>query len=1041
MDLAPLHVHSSHSLLDGLPTIPQLVARAVELGYSALALTDINSTAGCILFVQECRRAGIRPIVGVELRDHADPSLRLVLLARNAAGYGDLCELTTFHMLGRRGPALEDLFARPFPDLVALCPHPELLQRLAHTPLRGSLSGVIALHDAVAASRSRAVEAVCHQEGLRSAVAHEAWFLDPHEHELHRVLRAIAYNTDLSRLHPSVCAPETGWLLPPGRLRERYGNHADALAHSETLSASCRDDLASSDWILPHIDVPEGYTPDTWLARLAREGLLDNYGGKSEWVRANSLQEKELAVIERTGYASYFLMVREIRRFAARAFAGGYRRSRECSIMRGSAANCLTFYNIGASDLDPVRYNLYFERFLNESRTSPPDADLDFGWDERERALEWFFETYGEDRVCILSATHHFRRRAAFRETAKVLGFSDAQVGAVYDRLRREPLRPDTHWLERVQEIDPSLASVARLAEQVRGRPHFLGQHPGGVIVTNDPIWRHVSCQRSGGSTNRVVSQIDMHGGIEFLGLVKFDILGNGSLSVLRDALAMLEGQNIPDPRVWDLDSVLEDPLVQRMMSEGDTRGVFYLESPAQIRLNRRAGAHSFEDIGITSSLVRPAGTAYVERFVERHREARNQLSDRPSEEGGKSEPTWSWLHPSLRGILHDSHDVCVFQEDVTRLCVEIAGLSFAEADRVRKMMNSAHEGEPPEYHLTARRFQQGCRTTSGLSAEQAAELWERVASFRGFSFCKSHSLSYAQLSFRCAFVKSRWPAVFWASVIANDHGFYPTSAYLDEARRAGIRILSWDINASGWKWTGGEGWMRPGFQHVKGVRRASIDRIVSERASNGLYGDLADFLARVSIHRSEVESLIRVGAFDRLGNGRVHNLAWLAEMGHRAASGRGTGATGGLLDLFASSGIPEHILRLPSETAVERALDEQKLAGFTVSENLLEGLAVLGAKRGAVAAARLPEFVGRSVRVLGIPVAQRVHRVTRSGERMLFLTLSDASGMLDAVLWPDVYRKFHAAASSGGILELQGKVTAQDDTHALDTQVVEEIR
>jgi len=1036
MALAPLHVHSAHSLLDALPTIPQLVARAVELGYPALALTDINSMAGCILFLEECRRAGIRPILGVELRDHRDPSLRLVLLARNAAGYGDLCELTSFHMLGRRGPSLEDLFARPFPDLVALCPHPELLQRLAHTPLRDSLSGSIALHDTRAASRSRAIEAVCRREGLRSAVAHESWFLSPHDHELHRVLRAIAHNTDLSRIHPSVCAPEAGWLLSPAQLRERYGHLPESLEHAEALSASCRDDLVSSGWILPHIEVPEGHTPSSWLGKLAREGLLDNYGGKPDWVKAHALQEKELEVIERTGYASYFLMVREIRRFAAEAFASEYRGARECSIMRGSAANCLTFYNIGASDLDPVRYNLYFERFLNESRTSPPDADLDFGWDERERALQWFFETYGEDRVCILSATHHFRRRAAFRETAKVLGFSEAQVSSLFERLRRAPLRPDVHWLERVHEMDPSLAHVAHLAEEVRGRPHFLGQHPGGVLVTNDPIWRHVSCQRSGGSTNRVISQLDMHGGIDFLGLVKFDILGNGSLSVLRDALSMLQGQGVPDPRVWDLESVLKDPDVLRMMSEGDTRGVFYLESPAQIRLNRRARVGSFEDIGITSSLVRPAGTAYAERFVQRHREALG-IGRNPSQTEGAA--SWSWLHPSLRGILGGSHDVCVFQEDVTRLCVEVAGMSFAEADRVRKMMNSAHEGEPPEYHLTAARFQRGCRDVSGLSQEQAAELWERVASFRGFSFCKSHSLSYAQLSFRCAYVKSRWPSVFWASVIANDHGFYPTSAYIHEARRAGIRILPWDINASGWKWTGSEDWMRPGFQHVKGLRRATVERLVADRASNGLFGSLSDFLARVSVSRSEAESLVRVGAFDRLGNGRVHNLAWLAEIALQKGV-RKAGSSSDL-DLFSSSAIPAHILRLPAETLLERSLDEQKLGGFSVSGDVLEGVANLGLLRGAVAAARLPEFVGRSVRVVGIPVAHRVHRVVRSGERMLFLTLSDASGMLDAVLWPEAYKRFHAVAESGGILELQGKVTAQDDTHALDTQTVEEIR
>jgi error-prone DNA polymerase len=1022
MAFAPLHVHSSHSLLRGIPSVPELVAAAKGRGYQALALTDVGTMAGSILFLEECRRQGIRPILGLELRDERDPEQRLVLLARNAQGYGDLCELASFHNLKRRGPDLEDLFAREFPDLFALCPHPHLLQRLAHTPLRPSLFGAICLQDIASAERSRRVHEIALAEGVSVAVAHECWFLDPSDEPLHRLLRAIDGNTDLSRLPSRERVSATAWLPPLDKIRQIYARHPEALAMAERISDFCLDDLAASPWILPEVAVPAGHTCDSWLAHLAREGLTRHYGGTPQWAKANSLQEKELQVIARTGYAGYFLMVREIRRAAGERFQGGFRGARECSILRGSAANCLTLYNIGSSDLDPVRYDLYFERFLNEDRTSPPDADLDFGWDERPQVLQWFFDTYGEDHVCVLAATHHFRRRAAFRETAKVLGFSDRQVGEAMQRLRRAPLRDGVHWLDRLHEVDPQLVQVMELASRVRGRPHFLGQHPGGVLVTDDPIWRHVSCQRSGGSTDRLISQIDMHGGIEFLGLVKFDILGNGSLSVLRDTLEMLREQGQDDPGMWDLERIQNDPEVRRMMSEGDTRGVFYIESPAQIRLNRRAKATSFEEIGITSSLVRPAGTAYAEQFVQRHRQARE----------GRAE--WSWLHESLSGILHDSHDVCVFQEDITRICVEVAGMSFAESDRVRKMMNSQHEGKPADYDRTALRFVSGCMEKQGMKRAQAEDLWKRVASFQGFSFCKSHSLSYAQLSFRCAWLKRHHPARFWAAVVANDHGYYPTAAYIDEIRRAGIRLLPWDVNASRWKHWSDDDSIRLGLQHVRGLRRDTVRALEAVRAIRPLES-LADLVERLpQATRGELEALVRVGACDAFGHSRTRSLAWLSEL---LMTSRRKGED----DLFSSGDLPGHLSRLPEETPAERALEELRVAGYAVTADPLGALAKIGAQRGAIAAARLPEFAGKSVKIVGMSVASRVHRVRKSGEPMLFLSLSDVSGIADTILWPPAYRKYHAAATSGGVLVVRGRVTENDDTFALEADHVEEVR
>jgi DNA polymerase III alpha subunit len=335
-----------------------MVSGAHRLGYSALALTDVNTMAGSILFLQECRQQEIRPILGLELADSMDPSIRVVLLARTGAGYGDLCELATRHNLGSHGPFLENLFIRAFPDLFALCPHPDILRKLSRTPLRQSLFGAICLVDAASVDKSHAVETVCDQEGLELAIAHDCWFLHPEDHELHRLLRAIDGNTDLSRLGPNQVAHAGSWLLPPNRLKEAYARYPRALEVTERIVDACRDDLAASPWILPKVDVPSGFDDDSWLSHLSSEGLTEHYAGKPEYNQAKALQAKELDVIRTTGYAGYFLMVRRIREAAGARFATGFRGGKECSLLRGSAANCLTLYNLGASDLDPIKYGL-----------------------------------------------------------------------------------------------------------------------------------------------------------------------------------------------------------------------------------------------------------------------------------------------------------------------------------------------------------------------------------------------------------------------------------------------------------------------------------------------------------------------------------------------------------------------------------------------------------------------------------------------------------------------------------------------------------
>jgi error-prone DNA polymerase len=1057
MSFVHLHSHSSFSFHAGVPSVPEFVGRAMDLGMPAAALTDTDRMSGLILHYEECRRQGIRPILGVELTEPrmgevlaarmrrcagegavvpapptgTDPAElapradgagshrreRLVLLARNAQGYADLCDIITERHLSADTFLFESLFQREWPDLVLITSSPGLLGSLASTPNRPNLFAELVNNSTATRRRSREVEAVATALQIPLVATNDSYFLERGDWATHQVLTAIGLNSTTSRLREGECAAPGATLRTTDEMAAAFPSHPQALANAERIAEECGSiELALGEWIMPRIDVPGGETPEGHLAQLAWAGLERHYGGGPNYTKARNIQQMELATIEKLGYPSYFLIVKEIRDWANTRLGTGYRRPTDCTILRGSAANSITFYNIGVSDLDPIRYDLYFQRFLNEDRASPPDADLDFGWDERDEVQKFIAERWGQERVAVTCTTNHFRERAAFRETAKVYGYTDDQVTEILDSHKSKTKRIE----------DDELRRIWRVADTVRGKPRFLGQHPGGVLITNQPMRRHVACERSGGEKDRIITQVDMHNGIDELGLIKFDILGNGSLSVLRDALAQLEEQGEADPNVNDLEKCYADPAVQDVIRKGRTKGIFYIESPAQTRLNQKAQAETFEEITITSSLVRPAGSKYTATFVERERKRKQGIKD------------WDFVHPALEPILHETHDVCAFQEDVTKICHQVAGLSFKQADRIRKMMNSHHEGAPEQdsWQETASAFLQGCMQHGGLNREQAEEVWQRVSSFTGFSFCKSHSATYAQLSFQCTYLKAHYPAQFLSAVISNSHGFYRRDVYLNEARRWGCRILPMDINDSRVKYAGRDRLIRPGLMHVRGVNGASLQSVETERRQQGPYRDLVDFVERHvgCTHKAAMERLILVGAFDHFGLSQPESL-WLLDDVFQSLKGADKGGSG---SLFQGTGVLERMARdvprglLHDYNLAQKCLNELELLGYMLSGDILEILDLHPASKGAIAMRDVSKHKGQRVKLFGRQVTERMHRVQRTGEPMMFLTLEDRSETVDVILWPDVFERHADVVLGGGPFEVVGRVEEDWGTYSV---------
>jgi DNA-directed DNA polymerase III PolC len=1057
MHFVSLHNHSVFSFHAGVATVEELARRAKELGMTAMALTDTNRMSGLIRFYCACKDCGIKPILGVELTDPPDPENSVVCLSKNADGYADLCEIITNRHLKQDTFRFETAFAKPWPNLFFISSCPNVLVMLANTPNRENLYAEIVNNSRETRLHSRAVEQTAQQLHLPLVASNNTFFLDEFDWETHRILTAIGKTSTVSRLRPGEYASAHAFLRPHGDMARLFPNHPEAIANTARIADQCDTKLALGSWIMPHISVPGGATPAAHLRGLAYAGLEANFAKTPRYAEAKRIQDMELDVIEKLGYPSYFLIVKDIRDWAGATFAGGFRKHKDSTVLRGSAANSMTFYNLGVSDLDPIKYDLYFQRFLNEDRASPPDADLDFGWDERETALEHLVEKWGRDRVAITCTTNHFRRRAAFRETAKVFGYSEEQVTEILTSHKTQTKRID----------DAEIQHLLALAEKIRGKPRFLGQHPGGVLITNQPIWRHVACEYSCAAAQdapldashgmpkdmpwdngRIITQIDMHNGIDELGLIKFDILGNGSLSVLRDVLRQLEAQGLPDPDVSDLDKCYNDPAVRDMIRNGRTRGIFYIESPAQMRLNKKAQADTFEEITMTSSLVRPAGASYTKTFVERHRKAKT----------GTHERDWDFLHPSLEPILSDTHDVCAYQEDVTKICHQVAGLSFKKADRIRKMMNSLHEGalSDADYFATAQEFMDGCRGHSGLTQAQALALWERVSSFTGFSFCKSHSASYAQLSFKCAWLKTHYPAQFLAGVVSNNHGFYSRDVYLDEARRFGVGILPISINHSDVKYSGKHNWMRVGLMHIRHLSQKTQDAIVFERR-HAPFCNLINFVKRVHINKKEIENLILVGAFDGFGMSQPESLFLLDDIFRKLDPG--APSLFSPADLFTQEKLHPG---LTDYTLAQKCLNELRILGFMVSGNILDILDLHPAHRGAVPADRIGAYKGKRIKMFGWPITNRLHMAhcpatlgsTRRGgaevpfaERMkterpmLFVTMEDKTECVDVILWPDVYGQYADVISGPGPFEVWGRVSEDYGTFTLEAQTIRSVQ
>lgn len=890
-----LHVHSHYSLLKGTASVEELAARAAAEGMSHLALTDYQAMYGAVAFARACRRRDVQAITGMMVRVTPPEefigsiqSAHVVLLAKNREGYRNLCRISSWlqgnaqresklqrglswDLLSAHTNGLLCIDAGRFGTLCQLIQQDRereavrFLSRLGGLWHEEACLG-IEIHKTGDSELAQHMAALGQRFGLRVVALQPVYCLEPDDGDVLRLLAAMESNCTIEEVKMEAL-PDGGssdvdvhW-LSMAEIAERFRSLPQALAETARIAALCEEALPGGEPIWPALKLDTQETPDSALEVQARAGLKDRYG--SPFGAAISARlDAELAAINGAGFAPLFLVVADIVRFA---------RMEQIPVStRGSVANSLVAYCLGITTVDPIRHNLLFARFLNPARRNPPDIDLDFCSRQRDRVLDYVRRTYGESHVALVSTMNTLQPRSALRETAKAYGYSDDQIRQLVKQLPKGQWRQlelaGTAALEGLANETDRL--VVQLAARVVGQPHHLGLHPGGVVITPGPLDDILPLQWS--PKGYVATQYS-HEDVESIGLPKLDLLGIRALTVLAEAVQLVRQH-------WRKDFSLEDITdgdgpTRRCLTKGETVGVFQCESEGAQRTLRQLQAARIQDLAVANAFFKPgpAMGGMAQAFVRRYR----------------GEEPVSLLHPALGPILNGTQGILLFQEQVLRVAHEIAGLTWAEADGIRRGMSKMR----PQAMISLKiQFIRGCMRPKPegpqMSEEQAQQLWEQVLAFSGYGFNQGHATAYADVSYRSAYLKAHFPAAFLCARLANGGGFYPPAVYIAEAQRLGIGVRPPHVNHSRRRFTLGFEDVTPvlwmGLGQVRSLRRSATRSIIDKAPFKGF----ADLLARVSLREREIDHLIRCGALDGFGMSRAAMLAEAA-VAQRAASPR----------------------------------------------------------------------------------------------------------------------------------------------------------
>jgi DNA polymerase-3 subunit alpha len=888
----------------------------------------------------------------------------------------------------------------------------------------------------------REAERLGRELGVPIVATNNVYFLRPDEHLHHRAVNAIRTGGLLTTVAPPEITTGEAWFKPAAEMQKLFPDHPEWLQATREIADRCNLQLELGKLIFPEFAVPEGESAFSYLWKLCFDGARKRY--KPLRPEVLSRLTHELEVIEKQHLAPYFLLVWDIVEEA--------RRRGIPAVARGSAASSMVTYCLGISRVCPLRWGLYFERFLNEQRGDCPDIDIDICGARRDELLDYVYEHWGEEhvagarqgpRVAMIASFITMHARLAVREVAKVFGVPPGEVDRFTKRLPHRPVREILRAIRALPECrdlpidDEPWKTILEVALRLDDAPRHLGIHPCGTVISARPLTRLTPLERA--TKGIVVTQYDMNA-IEALGLIKMDLLGQRGFTTMSLALDNIEksrtgipaclavreprlrkrtDRNVcPTAREIDFDAIPEnDPATCDVIAAGRTMGVFQIESPAMRGMLRLLNARTLEEMAIALAIIRPGAAEYgsKELFVKRLH---------------KQEDV-TFAHPKLKAILGDTLGVCIFQEQVMQISQTLGSMSLAEADLVRRA-SAKFSGRSDRDRLRGKFLK--AAGMMGLTSRQREETWMMVEKFAGFGFCKAHAATYADISYRMAYLKTHHPAEFLAAMCSAGAGFYHVSAYVEEAKRWGIAVRLPSVNHSRMEYTAedskdGKRALRVGLMQVRGLGVETITAILRARGEGGAFPSLEDFLRRVPVESDEIESLIKCGAFDEINDDARRmtrpELLWrwnflqAGKSAHARASVSMRVGQAFLPVVFATEGKNGQTrMSVPQYTLEQKLHYEREILEVCVSGHPLDFLP----RNGEAWSDELPGLRGKRVTLCGWVVTYR-HVGTKNYRNMMFVTLEDQRGVYEVVLFPDAYDRYGGVVFETRTMRVTGRV------------------
>lgn len=1046
MRFTHLHVHSHYSLLDGLAKIDDLIAKTKELGMNSLALTDHGALYGAVEFFQKAKKAGIKPIIGCEIYvasgNMADKTpgshnrrFHATVLVKNAVGYKNLVQLITkAHLEGfyYKPRVDKNLLRQHAEGLICLsgCRNSEISNFLTINKIENAEAAALEYQD-IFGKGNFYIEIQPHFTGqgnldifsktaelskkleIPLAATNDAHYLSKDDEDYHDVLLAIGTGNKISDANRLSVKGVNLSLKSAEEMAEFFKDFPEAILNTEKIADAVDFEFELGKTQFPSFGLPEEETAENYLEKLATAGLQKRFGYESLDKAPKELAERfnfELGVIKKTGFASYILIVWDIVNWA---------RSRGIAVGpgRGSAAGSLISYLIGITNIDPIKYSLMFERFLNPDRIAPPDIDLDFADHRRNEVLDYISQKYGREHVAQIITFGTMAARAAIRDAGRALGFGYGFCDKVAKMVPFGPGITLEKTIQTVAELkqaidtDPQARQLIQTAKKLEGVARHASTHACGVVITKDPVtcymplqWAHSS--KSG--EEALVTQYEMRS-VEALGLLKMDILGLRNLTIIEKALNLIEKNYGEKIDIYNIP--LDDRKVFELLQCADTTGVFQLESNGMRRYLKELKPTELEDIIVMVAAFRPGPMEFIPAYIAR--------------KNGKEKVTY--LHPGLEPILKGTHGVAIYQEQVLRIANQLAGFTLSEADILRKAVGKKIKKLLDEQ---SGKFIKGL-INNGINNATAEKIWHFIEPFARYGFNRSHAACYALIAYQTAYLKTKYPAEFMTALLnAESFDLDRVAVLINETKKMGMEILPPNINESLEDFTliknaNDRVKIRFGLSAIKNLSANAIESIIGEREKSGVFLSISNFIERVpakDLNKKSLEALIKCGALDDFEERRKllvnieELLRYSRDLGKKNNSSQ--------IELFDSYSSLAPLKLVPAEPAAkkEKLAWEKELLGLYTSEHPTSEYKELMEKKSLLIQKIKPSLVGQKVAIGGLISSVQKH-VTKNGRLMLFTKLEDWANKIEVVVFPDMLEKNPEIWVEDKMLMVSGRV------------------